>query len=31
MLIPDAGHISNLENQSFVTDALLAWLGQHLA
>jgi pimeloyl-ACP methyl ester carboxylesterase len=31
MLIPDAGHISNLENQSFVTEALRAWLGQHLA
>lgn len=31
MLIPDAGHISNLENPSFVTDALVAWLGQHVA
>jgi pimeloyl-ACP methyl ester carboxylesterase len=31
MLIPDAGHISNLENQSFVTDTLLTWLGQHVA
>jgi pimeloyl-ACP methyl ester carboxylesterase len=30
-VIPDAGHISNLENQSFVTEALRSWLGKHLA
>jgi pimeloyl-ACP methyl ester carboxylesterase len=30
-VIPGAGHISNLENQSFVTDTLLTWLGQHVA
>lgn len=29
VLIPDAGHISNLENPSFVTETLLDWLGQH--
>jgi pimeloyl-ACP methyl ester carboxylesterase len=29
-VIPGAGHISNLENQSFVTDALHAWLSQHV-
>jgi pimeloyl-ACP methyl ester carboxylesterase len=29
MMIPDAGHISNLENQAFVTETLLAWLGQY--
>jgi pimeloyl-ACP methyl ester carboxylesterase len=31
MLVPDAGHISNLENPSFVTDALLSWLDRHTA
>lgn len=29
VLIPDAGHISNLENPAFVTEALLDWLAQH--
>ena len=31
IVIPDAGHISNLENHSFVTGALLAWLGEIIA
>ncbi len=30
MLIPEAGHISNLENPSFVTDTLLRWLEKHI-
>ncbi|HEY3597550.1 MAG TPA: alpha/beta fold hydrolase [Paraburkholderia sp.] len=30
-VVPNAGHISNLENPSFVNDALLAWLGEHVA
>jgi pimeloyl-ACP methyl ester carboxylesterase len=30
-VIPDAGHISNLENESFVNEALRSWLRQHLA
>ncbi|WP_397450022.1 alpha/beta fold hydrolase [Pseudomonas sp. NA-150] len=29
VLIPEAGHISNLENPSFVTDTLLEWLQQN--
>jgi len=29
VLIPEAGHISNLENPSFVTATLLDWLKQH--
>jgi pimeloyl-ACP methyl ester carboxylesterase len=28
VLIPEAGHISNLENPAFVTDILLRWLAQ---
>jgi pimeloyl-ACP methyl ester carboxylesterase len=28
VLVPEAGHISNLENPQFVTDALLAFLAQ---
>ncbi|MFM0092998.1 alpha/beta fold hydrolase [Paraburkholderia sediminicola] len=31
VLIPEAGHISNIENPSFVTDTLLRWLGKHIA
>jgi pimeloyl-ACP methyl ester carboxylesterase len=30
-LVQNAGHISNLENPSFVTDALLSWLDRHTA
>jgi len=30
VLIPEAGHISNLENASFVTESLLEWLGQQV-
>jgi pimeloyl-ACP methyl ester carboxylesterase len=30
LLIPDAGHISNLENPTFVTDTLIQWLEQHV-
>jgi pimeloyl-ACP methyl ester carboxylesterase len=30
VLIPEAGHISNLENPSFVTDSLLEWLAQQV-
>jgi pimeloyl-ACP methyl ester carboxylesterase len=30
VLVPEAGHISNLENPVFVTDTLLRWLGQHI-
>lgn len=29
VLVPDAGHISNLENPAFVTETLLAFLGKH--
>jgi pimeloyl-ACP methyl ester carboxylesterase len=29
VLVPEAGHISNLENPAFVTDALLRWLTEH--
>jgi pimeloyl-ACP methyl ester carboxylesterase len=29
VLVPDAGHISNLENAPFVTATLLDWLGKH--
>jgi len=31
VLVPEAGHISNLENPSFVNRELLAWLDQHTA
>ena len=31
VLVPDAGHISNLENQAFVTQMLLEWLGEQTA
>jgi hypothetical protein len=30
VLVPEAGHISNLENSAFVTDTLLQWLGEQL-
>ncbi|GLU33265.1 alpha/beta fold hydrolase [Trinickia caryophylli] len=30
-VVPGAGHISNLENPSFVNEALLAWLARHVA
>ncbi|WP_233807902.1 alpha/beta fold hydrolase [Paraburkholderia sp. HP33-1] len=29
VLVPEAGHISNLENPAFVTDTLLKWLRHH--
>jgi pimeloyl-ACP methyl ester carboxylesterase len=30
ILVPGAGHISNLENSSFVTGTLRRWLGEHV-
>ena len=30
VLVPEAGHISNLENPQVVTDSLLEWLGQQV-
>jgi pimeloyl-ACP methyl ester carboxylesterase len=31
VLVPEAGHISNLENPEFVTEALLEFLAQRIS